>query len=259
MQVRRDGVFAVPLFLYVEFGMYNPEFMELWPGGPVFAQAEHFKLGTDCVLLSDFVNASGARRGIDLGCASGAIMLLLLTRCDKLHMTGLEIVPEAAALARENMAANGLGERSDVICGDIRRVRELFKAGSFDLVAANPPYFPRESGAVSADTARAGARGELECSLEDICAAAQWLLRTGGAFSLVHRPERLSEVFCALTSHGLEPKRLRCVQSRADSAPSLVLIEAKRGGKPGLKIMPPLILTTPDGAETEEYKRIYHR
>lgn len=239
--------------------MYNPEFMELWPGGPVFAQAEHFKLGTDCVLLSDFVNASGARRGIDLGCASGAIMLLLLTRCEKLHMTGLEIVPEAAALARENMAANSLSERSEVICSDIRRVRELFKAGSFDLVAANPPYFPRESGAVSADAARAGARGELECTLEDICAAAQWLLRTGGVFSLVHRPERLSEVLCAMSAHGLEPKRLRCVQARAESAPSLVLIESKRGSKPGLKFLPPLLLTDQAGQESEEYKRIYHR
>lgn len=239
--------------------MYNPEFTELWPGGPVFAQAEHFKLGTDCVLFSDFVNASGARRGIDLGCASGAIMLLLLTRCEKLHMTGLELVPEAAELAWENMAANGLSERSEVICGDIRRVRELFKAGSFDLVAANPPYFPRESGAVSADAPRAGARGELECTLEDICAAAQWLLRTGGVFSLVHRPERLSEVFCAMSAHGIEPKRLRCVQARAESAPSLVLIEGKRGGKPGLKILPPLLLSTPDGQESEEYKRIYHR
>lgn len=239
--------------------MANAEFVELWSGGPIFAQAEHFKLGTDCVLLSDFINPGSARRGIDLGCASGAIMLLLLTRCEKLHMTGVELVPDAAELAHENMAANGLTERSDVICGDIRRVKELFKAGSFDLVAANPPYFPRESGVQCADITRAGARGELECTLEDICVAAQWLLRTGGGFSLVHRPERLSEVFCTMTTHGIEPKRLRCVQARAESAPSLVLIEGKRGGKPGLKMMPPLILTALDGGESEEYKRIYHR
>ena len=81
-------------------------------------------------------------RGIDLGCASGAIALLLLARTDKLHMTGLEIVPEAASLAEENMRANTLEARSDIVCGDIRRHRELFKAGSFDLIVANPPYFP---------------------------------------------------------------------------------------------------------------------
>ena len=97
-----------------------PGFERLWENGPRFAQAEHFRLSTDCVLLADFVNTAGAVRGIDLGCASGAIALLLLTRTDKLHMTGLEIVPEAASLAEENMRANALEARSDIVCGDIR-------------------------------------------------------------------------------------------------------------------------------------------
>lgn len=234
-------------------------FCELWQGGPRFAQAEHFKLGTDCVLLADFVNTASARRGIDLGCASGAISLLLLARSPRLHMTGLELVPEAVELARANMAENALTERADMVCGDIRRVRELFAAGSFDLVAANPPYFPVGHGKTPADAARAAARGETSCTLDDICAAAQWLLRTGGGFSLVHRPERLGEVFACMSAHGIEPKRLRCVQPRAESAPSLVLVEGRRGGKPGLKIEPPLILSTPDGGESDEYRRIYHR
>ena len=123
-----------------------PGFERLWENGPLFAQAEHFRLSTDCVLLADFVNTAGAVRGIDLGCASGAIALLLLARTDKLHMTGLEIVPEAASLAEESMRANALEARSDIVCGDIRRHRELFKAGSFDLIVANPPYFPVGSG-----------------------------------------------------------------------------------------------------------------
>ena len=147
-----------------------PEFTALWEGGPQFAQAEHFKLGTDCVLLADFVNSSGRKRGIDLGCASGAIALLLLWRSPGLHMTGLEIVEEAAKLAEENMEKNSLQDRSRIICGDIRRHRELFKSGSFDLVAANPPYFPVERGKLSPDEKRSGARGELSCGLEDICA-----------------------------------------------------------------------------------------
>jgi len=236
-----------------------PQFEYLWENGPVFAQAEHFKLGTDSVLLADFIKLSGAKRGIDLGCASGAISLLLLSRLEKLHMTGLEIVPEAAELARENMAANGLTERSDIICGDIKEHRSLFKTGSFDLVAANPPYFPLERGFQSPDEGRAGARGESLCSLEDICAAASFLLKTGGSFCLVHKPERLSELFCTMTKHGLEPKRLRMVCHRADSAPNLVLVEGRRGGRPGLKAEPMLILRNADGSETEEVKTIYHR
>lgn len=236
-----------------------PEFTALWENGPVFAQAEHFRLGTDCVLLADFVNLRGVKRGIDLGCASGALALLLLCRSEKLHMTGLELVEEAAALARENMERNGLRDRSGLVCGDIRRHRELFKSGSFDLVVANPPYFPVERGFLSPKEGRRAARGETQCTLEDICAAAAFFCRTGGSFCLVYKPERLSELFCAMTARGLEPKRLRLVCHRADSAPNLVLVEGRRGGKPGLDILPPLILTGPDGRDSEEVLRIYHR
>lgn len=235
------------------------EFTALWEGGPVFAQAEHFKLSTDCVLLADFVNTSRRRRGIDLGCASGAIALLLLWRSPRLHMSGLELLEEAAKLAEENMERNSLQDRSRIIWGDIRRHRELFKSGSFDLVVANPPYFPVERGRLSPDEKRSGARGELSCTLEDICAAASYLCCTGGSFSVVYKPERLSELFCAMTAQGLEPKRLRLVCHRPDAAPSLALVEGRRGGGPGLDILPSLILTGPDGKETEEVLRIYHR
>ena len=236
-----------------------PEFTELWAGGPVFAQAEHFRLGTDSVLLADFVNTSGAARGVDLGCASGAIALLLLARSPALHMTGLELLPDAAALARENLEKNGLAARGEIVAGDIRRHRELFRAGSFDLVAANPPYYPAGSGSLPRDGGRAAARGETACSLDDVCAAAAFLCRTGGSFSLVYKPERLSELLCAMSAHAIEPKRLRLVCNRAGDAPGLVLVEGRRGGKPGLRIEPELVLTAAGGGESAEFRRIYHR
>ena len=235
------------------------EFNELWRGGPVFAQAEHFKLGTDSVLLASFANAASARRGIDLGCASGAVALLLLSGNERLHMTGLEIVPEAAELARENMEKNSLSTRAEIICGDIRRHRELFRSGEFDLVVSNPPYFPLGSGRLSPDKERAAARGETDCTLSDICAAAAFLCRTGGRVCFVHKPERLSELFCAMSASGIEPKRLRLVCYTQNSAPNLVLVEGRRGGNPGLKIEPALVLRNPDGAETDEILKIYHR
>lgn len=234
------------------------EFIPLWQGGPVFAQAEHFRLSTDCVLLADFVQPKGARRGIDLGCASGAIALLILNKSEKIHMTGLELIPEAAELARENMDRNGFSPRSAMLCGDIRAHRELFRTGEFDLVVSNPPYFPLGSGSVSPDAGRAGARGEVSCTLEDICRAASFLLKTGGSFYLVHKPERLSEVFVTMTEHGIEPKRLRLVCHSAASAPNLVLIEGRRGGKCGLRLEPSLILHNADGSDTDETRRIYH-
>ena len=239
--------------------MYTSEPAALWPGGPLFLQAPHFRLGTDSVLLADFVNPAGAKRGIDLGCASGIAMLLLLTRSKGLSMTGLEIVPEAAALARENMALNGLAARGAIVTGDIRAHRSLFRAGSFDLAVCNPPYFPQGSGALPQDADRAAARRERLCTLPELCAAAAFLLRSGGRACFVHRPARLSELFVSLTLAGLEPKRLRPVCRDAGSAPSLVLVEARRGGRPGLAIEAALLLQNPDGTESAEYRRIYHR
>lgn len=232
---------------------------ELWPGGPLFRQSEHFRLGTDSLLLADFVQPRGAARGIDLGCGSGILMLLPALRSEKLRMTGLELQPEAAAVARENMALNGLAARCEVVEGDLRRHAELFPAGSFDLAVSNPPYFTPSSGAVSPRADRAAARSEEDCTLEELCGAATRLLRTGGSFFLVYRPERLSELCGTLTAQGLEPKRLRLVCARADSAPNLVLLEARRGGRPGLNIEPMLVLRNPDGAESAEYRRICHR
>lgn len=232
--------------------------MELWNNGPQFEQSEHFRLGTDSILLADFVNIGIRRRGCDLGCGSGILPLLLLTSCGKLNMTGLEINPEAADTARRNMEANGLSDRCRIITGDIRQHRSLFGTGEFDLVVSNPPYFSSGSGHLSPDAQRAAARGEVLCSFEDICRAASYLCRTGGAFCLVHRAERLVDVFCLLRENGFEPKRLRTVAHSAEKEPSLVLIEARRGAGTGLKIMPPLFITE-NGHESAEIKRIYHR
>lgn len=232
---------------------------ELWPGGPVYGQDPAAPLGTDSVLLADFVRLGGARRGIDLGCGGGILGLLLLCRGEKLHMTGLELRPDAAALGRENLARNGLSERGKILTGDIREHRSLFAPGSFDLAVANPPYFPAGSGGKSPDPARAAAREEETCSLSQLCEAASWLLHTGGRFFLVHRPERLAELFVCMSGAGLEPKRLREVCPRPGAAPSLILAEGLRGGKPGLVIEPPLTLTDAEGKESGEVKRIYHR
>ena len=124
---------------------------------------------------------------------------------------------------------------------------------------SNPPYFPAGSGAVSPDPGRALARSEQGCSLEELCDAAAWLCREGGRFCLVHKPEQLSRLFCVLSARGLEPKRLRLVCPRPASPASLVLIEARRAGRPGLVIEPDLILRDESGRETGEYRRIYHR
>ena len=234
-------------------------FDELWPGGPKFHQAEYgFKLGTDSVLLAHFTNPSRAKRILDLGCGAGVLTVLTAYKAPRGQVIGIEIQPESAEVCKQNMAANGF-DPEQILIGDLREHRKLFEAGSFDLVISNPPYFTANSGFTAPDEKRATARDERTCTMDDLCKAAGYLVKWGGAFTVVHRPERLSELFCSLTKYGLEPKRLRLVSYKANSAPNLILVEARRGGKPGLTIESPLILTKEDGSDTEEVKKIYHR
>lgn len=235
-----------------------PEIMTLWDGGPRFIQARTMPLSTDSVLLADFTRASQRKKCIDLGCASGILSLLLLTKSPALSAVSLEIDAETSALCAQNMALNNLDKRCECVCGDILKVRERFKSGSFDLAVTNPPYFPLGRGKLPEDEKRAAARGEIKCSLRDVCAAASYLLCTGGSFNIVIKPERLSELMCLMSELGLEPKRLRLVSHSSGRAPSLALIEGRRGGKPGLSIEPELILCDENGAYTPEANEIYH-
>ena len=230
----------------------------LWPGGPRFEQSgDGYKLSTDSVLLAHFAAPLRAGTILDLGCGAGVLTVLLALSHPRARVDGIELQPAAAALCRRNLAENGLPD-GGILTGDLRAHRTLLPAGSYDLVVSNPPYFAADSGYTAPDPARAAARDERECTLDDLCAAAGYLCRWGGAFALVHRPERLADVFSALRAHGLEPKRLRLVQHRFDRAPSLALIEARRGGRPGLTVCAPLLLTAPGGGDSEELREIYH-
>ena len=233
---------------------------ELKPGGLRFVWADHlFRPGTDTFLLSSLPRLRPGLRVCDLGCGTGLLGLLLMQRQPDLRIAGLDIQPEAAALARRAAAENGLTERLDFRCGDLRQVRGIFPTGCFDLVVCNPPYYPPAGGKLSADGARRTARSETEASLADLCAAASYLLRWGGKFCLVHKPERLADVLCALRDAGTEVKRLRFVHSRAADPPSLFLAEGYRGGRPGITVEPPLILQNGDGTPTAELNAIYFR
>ena len=232
---------------------------ELWPGGPRFRQAEgSFRLSTDSVLLARFAAGVRAKSVMDLGCGAGVLTVLLHVSHPQAQIGGIEIQPASAALCRENLTENGY-DASGILTGDLRAHRELLPAGAYDLVVSNPPYFAADSGYTAPETRRAAARDERCCTLDNLCTAAAYLTRWGGAFCMVHRPERLSEIFCTLSAHGLEPKRLRMVQHREAAAPNLVLIEARRGGKPGLRVEAPLLLCAPDGGDSAEIKEIYHR
>ena len=193
-----------------------------WPEGV-------FPLGGDAVALSRFATLRPRWRVCDLGTGSGALLLLLAEREESLSLTGVEREALSARTARENLKNNGL--EGKILHADLRE--NPLPAGQFDLIVANPPYYPKNSG-------RSGgpARSEEFCSLEDLCTAAARLVKNGGKFALCHRPERLVDLLCTLRVHSLEPKRLKLISHSPAHAPSLVLIEAVRQGKPGLTVEP---------------------
>lgn len=217
------------------------------------------KPDTDSFLLADFTRLRRGLRICDLGAGIGLIGLLLLNRCPTLTVHCVELQEAAADLARRNIEDNGLQERMYLHQADLRALKGLLPAGETDLVVSNPPYFKTGSGGQAAGPLRQAAREEATCTIEDICAAAAYLLRWGGACTLVYRPERLTDLLCAMRQHGIEPKRLRFVEKQAGTPPILVLLEGRRGGKPGLVYEPPLTIFGPDGAETAEMDRINFR
>ncbi len=178
----------------------------LWNGVVLRQPEAQFRLSTDSIVCAGFSKFKKGSRIADLGCGSGAIALMLLASDPSLHITGIELQPEAAACAAENAKYNHVDFQ--VMQGDLRQIRTLLPAGSMDGCISNPPYFPAGSGQAAAG-ALAQARSEETCSLEQLADSAAWLLRTGGIFTVVHRPERLAELIFALKSRNLEPKRLR--------------------------------------------------
>ena len=226
----------------------------LCPGGLSFVCDDGlFQPSTDSFLLGSFPRLKPGLRVCDLGSGTGLLGLLLFQRQRALSVTGVELLPDAVRLAEQAAARNGLADRLIFRRGDLRKIRGLLPAGGFDLVVCNPPYYPAGSGRLPETEALRAARSETGCTLEDICTAAAWLLRWGGSFCLVHKPERLADLCCALRARGLEPKRLRLVCRRAGDAPSLLLLEARRGGRPGLDIAAPLCLEDGTGRPTAEY------
>ena len=235
--------------------------MEHWealkPDGYRFAwDDELFKPGTDSFLLSSMPRLKRGLRVCDLGSGAGLLGLLLLQRESSLTVTGLEQLPAAVELANRCAEANGLSGRLVSCCMDLRDAPRRFATGSFDLIITNPPYY---DGVPPSRDARRLARHESACTLSELVATAAYLLRWGGALCLSHKPEHLTDVLCILRGARCEPKRLRFVQETPDAAPSLFLLEGRRGGNPGLSVERPLILRRPDGSPTPELDAVYFR
>lgn len=226
-------------------------------GYHIIQDKSRFCFGMDAVLLSGFAQVKRGETVLDLGTGTGIIPILLAAKTQGAHFTGLEIQPDSADMAARSVAYNHLEDKIGIVTGDIKDASKLFGASSFDVVTTNPPYMIGQHGLQNPDAAKAIARHEVLCTLEDVVRESAKVLRPGGRFFMVHRPFRLSEIFGCMTQYGIEPKRMRLVYPFVDKEPNMVLIEGMRGAKKRMTVEKPLIVYKEQGKYTDEIYEIY--
>ena len=212
-----------------------------------------FPLSTDSIALSAFTKLPCNANVLDLGSGCGTLGLLLCAKDSKCSVTGVELDNAAHNSAIQNAASNGISSRLISICADLRTLPSFITPGSFSCCISNPPYFSAGPASKSATIARR----DDTCSMQELFEAAAWSLKFGGDFFLVHRPERLAELFSRATACSLEPKRLQLLRHRQDMPVALVLVQCRKGAKPGL-IWEENALYNTNGEPTDYYKELYH-
>ena len=226
-------------------------------GYKIIQDKGRFCFGMDAVLLSGFARVKPGEKVLDLGTGTGIIPILLEAKTDGGHFTGLEIQPESADMASRSVAYNDLQDKIDIVVGDIKDASQRFGASSFDVITTNPPYMIGQHGIKNDQDAKAIARHEILCDLEDILRESAKMLKPSGRFYMVHRPFRLAEIFSKMIEYRIEPKRMQLVYPFVDKEPNMVLIEGLRGGKSRITVEKPLIVYKEPGVYTDEIYDIY--
>lgn len=216
-----------------------------------------FCFGMDAVLLSGFAVVKKGERVLDMGTGTGIIPILLAAKTEGREFVGLEIQPDMADMASRSVSYNHLEEKISIVTGDIKEASLKVGGASFDVVTVNPPYMNQNHGLTNPELPKAIARHELLCTFEDIAREASRVLRPGGRFYMVHRPQRLVELISTLKAHGLEPKRMKLVHPFLGGEANMVLLEAFKGGNPQMRIEAPLIIYKEPGVYTDEIHTIY--
>lgn len=212
-------------------------------GYEIIQNPERFCFGIDAVLLSDFVRVKKEETVLDLGTGTGILPILLAAKTQGKHFTGLEIQAESADMAVRSVEHNRLGDRIDIVTGDIKEAAEIFRPAFFDVMVTNPPYMLAEHGLQNPGDAKAIARHEVLCTLDDILRESGKLLQESkGRFYMIHKPFRLAEIIIKMNQYKIEPKRIQFIHPYVDKEPTMVLIEGIKGGKSRVKIEPPVIM-----------------
>jgi tRNA1Val (adenine37-N6)-methyltransferase len=229
------------------------------PGGTlkILQKKKGYRFSVDSILLVHFVRVSESQKIVDLGTGSGIIPIMLATKYKSAEIWGVEIQEEVAEMAERNVAMNNLQGRVHILQDDARKLIDRFESETFDIALTNPPYRKIRSGRLNIQREKAIARHEIKGSLAEMAKIAFHLLRPKASFYLIYPAVRFADLITSIRGGHLEPKRLRLVHPTVEKDAQLVLVEAVKGGRPGVEIYPPLFIHDLNGQYTEEMRSIY--
>lgn len=213
-----------------------------------------FRFSIDAVLLAHFPALKAELKVLDLGSGNGVLPLLLKDREPSLKISGVEIQEASAQLARRNMTLNQA--EVEIYNLDLRALPKDW-GSSFDLIITNPPFFPLGTGKINPLDECAAARHELYCTLEELLQSAKRLLKPHGRLAMIYKPERLSQLCSLCQAYQLAPKYLQFIHPYSNANANLFLLEAIKGGRNALEVLPPLVVYQKPGVYTPEILAIY--
>lgn len=217
-----------------------------------------FCFGIDSVLLSDFAKEIPSNsKVLDLGTGTGILGILLCGKTQLSKIYGIDIQEDVCNMASRSIKLNNLESKFEIINKNIKNLKDIFEENTFDAIVSNPPYKKNNSGLKNESETKLISRHEITASLEDFINISSYLLKNNCSLYIVHRPERLSDLFYLLRKYNLEPKKLRLVQSYFDKKPKLILVKATKNAKSFLNVESPLIIYNKDGSYTDEILQIY--
>lgn len=223
----------------------------------IIQSRDYFCFGMDAVLLSSWAQAKEGETVVDLGTGNGIIPILMEAKTAASKLIGIEIQPQSVDMAQRSVEMNKQQDKIQIISGDIKEASQILGKNAAEVVVTNPPYMKENSGISNPESAKAIARHEIKCNLEDVIKAASELLKPSGRFYMINRPRRLTETFVLMNQYGIEPRTLKMIHPYVDKDANMFLIEGVRGSKSMIKVEEPLIVYKAENEYTEELLQMY--
>lgn len=225
----------------------------------IIQKREGFRFGIDAVLLANFANVKKKHKVMDLCTGTGIVPFIIKGKKEPEKIVGLEIQNEFVEMANRSIKINGFNDTMEFLHGDLKDKELLKSVGRFDVVTVNPPYKLEKSGIVNPNDKYAIARHEVMCNLDNVIEACRIVLKDNGRLYMVHRPERLADIFCIMRKYRIEPKRVQMVHPNTKKPANILLVEGQRDGGAYLKWEPPIYVYNDDGSFSKEINEIYGR